>query len=98
MLAFNAHLLAKLPFHPDKDFGDIGAIGRFPLALVVHPDFPARAFAEFLATVKANPGKVNYASPGNGSPHHLTMDCSRTAPAASSCTSPTAARPRPWPT
>ena len=41
---------------------------------MVHPDFPAKDFKAFLAYVKANPGKVNYASPGNGSPHHLAME------------------------
>ena len=74
LLAFNEHLFSKLPFNPEKDFTYIGAIGKFPLALVVHPDFPAKNFKEFLAYVKANPGKVNYASPGNGSPHHLAME------------------------
>ncbi|MDR6886509.1 MULTISPECIES: Bug family tripartite tricarboxylate transporter substrate binding protein [Variovorax] len=74
VLAFNEHLFGKLPFNPEKDFTYIGAIGKFPLALVVHPDFPAKNFKEFLAYVKANPGKVNYASPGNGSPHHLAME------------------------
>ncbi len=74
VLAFNEHLFSKLPFSPEKDFTYIGAIGKFPLALVVHPDFPAKTFKEFLAYVKANPGKVNYASPGNGSPHHLAME------------------------
>src|SRR6478609_297443 len=74
VLAFNEHLFSKLPFNPEKDFSYIGAIGKFPLALVVHPDFPAQDFKAFLAYVKANPGKVNYASPGNGSPHHLAME------------------------
>lgn len=74
LLAFNEHLFSKLPFNPEKDFTYIGAIGKFPLALVVHPDFPAQDFKAFLAYVKANPGKVNYASPGNGSPHHLAME------------------------
>ncbi|MDQ7959120.1 MAG: tripartite tricarboxylate transporter substrate binding protein [Pseudomonadota bacterium] len=74
VLAFNEHLFGKLPFNPERDFSYIGAIGKFPLALVVHPDFPAKDFKEFLAYVKANPGKVNYASPGNGSPHHLAME------------------------
>ena len=74
VLAFNEYLFSKLPFNPSKDFTYIGAIGKFPLALVVHPDFPAKNFKEFLAYVKANPGKVNYASPGNGSPHHLAME------------------------
>ena len=74
MMAFNEHLFKKLPFNPEKDFTYIGAIGRFPLALVVHPSFPAQTFKEFLAYVKANPGKVNYASVGPGSPHHLAME------------------------
>jgi tripartite-type tricarboxylate transporter receptor subunit TctC len=74
VLAFNEHLFGKLPFNPERDFSYIGAIGKFPLALVVNPDFPAKDFKEFLAYVKANPGKVNYASPGNGSPHHLAME------------------------
>jgi len=74
LLAFNEHLFGKLPFNPEKDFSFIGAIGKFPLALVVNPGFAARDFKEFLAYVKANPGKVNYASPGNGSPHHLAME------------------------
>ena len=74
VLAFNEHLFGKLPFNPEKDFSYIGAIGKFPLALVVNPDFPAADFKAFLAYVKANPGKVNYASPGNGSPHHLAME------------------------
>jgi tripartite-type tricarboxylate transporter receptor subunit TctC len=74
ILAFNEHLFTKLPFHPERDFSYIGAIARFPLALVVHPDFQARTLADFIAYAKANPGKLNYASPGNGSPHHLAME------------------------
>ena len=74
LLAFNEHLFAKLPVNPDKDFSYIGGIGKFPLALVVHPDFPAKNFKEFMGYVRAHPGKVNYASPGNGSPHHLAME------------------------
>lgn len=74
ILAFNEHLFGKLPFNPEKDFSYLGAIGRFPLALVVHPSFPAKNLQEFIAYAKANPGKVNYASPGNGSPHHLAME------------------------
>ena len=74
VLAFNEHLFKKLPFNPEKDFSYIGAIGKFPLALVVHPGFPAKTFPEFLAYVKAHPGQVSYASVGNGSPHHLAME------------------------
>jgi tripartite-type tricarboxylate transporter receptor subunit TctC len=74
ILAYNEHLFTKLPFSPEKDFTYIGAMARFPLALVVHPDFPAKTLQEFIAYAKANPGKLNYASPGNGSPHHLAME------------------------
>jgi tripartite-type tricarboxylate transporter receptor subunit TctC len=74
LMAFNEHLYKKLPANPDRDFSYIGAIGKFPLALVVHPSFPAQSFKEFVAHVRANPGRVNYASPGNGSPHHLATE------------------------
>ncbi|MDP3228881.1 MAG: tripartite tricarboxylate transporter substrate binding protein [Acidovorax sp.] len=74
ILAFNEHLFSKLPFHPEKDFTYVGGISRFPLALVVHPSFEAKTVKEFLAYARANPGKLNYASPGNGSPHHLAME------------------------
>ena len=52
----------------------MGGISRFPLALVVHPALEAKTVKEFLAYARANPGKLNYASPGNGSPHHLAME------------------------
>lgn len=74
VLAFNEHLFSKLPFSPEHDFTYVGGISRFPLVLVVHPAFEAKTMKEFLAYVRANPGKVNYASPGNGSPHHLAME------------------------
>ncbi|SCK61839.1 Tripartite-type tricarboxylate transporter, receptor component TctC [Variovorax sp. HW608] len=73
-LLFNEHMFAKLPYKPASDFTYIGAIGRFPVALVVHPDFPAKTVAEFVGYVKAHPQKVSYASPGNGSPHHMAME------------------------
>jgi tripartite-type tricarboxylate transporter receptor subunit TctC len=78
LMAFNEHLFKKLPYDPQKDFTYIGTIGRLPLALVVNPKFPAGTFAEFLAYVKAHPGKVDYASPGPGSPHHLAMEMFKT--------------------
>ena len=74
VLAFNEHLFSKLPFNPEKDFTYIGGISRFPLALVVHPGFEAQTLKDFIAYAKAHPGRINYASPGNGSPHHLAME------------------------
>ena len=74
LLAFNEFLFSKLPFNPQTDFTFIGGISRFPLALVVHPTLPVKTVKEFVDYAKANPGKLNYASPGNGSPHHLAME------------------------
>ena len=71
---FNEFLFSKLPYKPDSDFTYIGAIGRFPMALVVHPEFAARSISDLLALAKKDAGKINYASPGNGSPHHLAME------------------------
>ncbi|WP_311223008.1 MULTISPECIES: tripartite tricarboxylate transporter substrate binding protein [unclassified Acidovorax] len=74
LLAFNEHLFSKLPFNPQKDFTYVGGLSRFPLALVVHPAFEAKTLKDFIAYARASPGKLNYASPGNGSPHHLAME------------------------
>ena len=73
-LLFNEHMFTRLPYKPATDFTYIGAIGRFPVALVVHPSFPAHNVAEFIAKAKAEGDKVNCASPGNGSPHHVAME------------------------
>lgn len=73
-LLFNEHMFTKLPYKPATDFTYIGAIGRFPVALVVTPGFPAKTLAEFVTYIKANPDKVDYASPGTGSPHHMAME------------------------
>jgi tripartite-type tricarboxylate transporter receptor subunit TctC len=54
-----------------KDFAPIGRIGAAPSTVTVHPSFPAKTFAEFVAYSKANPGKVNYGSAGVGSLNHI---------------------------
>jgi tripartite-type tricarboxylate transporter receptor subunit TctC len=71
---FNEFLFSKLAYRPESDFTYIGAIGGFPMTLAVHPDFPVRSVADLLAAAKKEPGRINYASPGNGSPHHLAME------------------------
>ena len=67
-------LSPNTPYDPVKDFAAVVplAIGRF--ALVVHPSVPATTVKELVALAKANPGKLNYASPGNGTPHHFVME------------------------
>jgi tripartite-type tricarboxylate transporter receptor subunit TctC len=61
-------------FDPGRDLKPIGHLLDAPQVLVVRADFPARTFQEFLAYVKANPGKVNYASSGNGALQHVTTE------------------------
>jgi tripartite-type tricarboxylate transporter receptor subunit TctC len=73
-LLFNEHMFAKLPYKPDTDFTYIGAIGRVPVALVVHPSLPVQTLAEFIAYARANGDKTDYASPGVGTPHHMAME------------------------
>ena len=61
-------------FDPGKDLAPLGHLIDAPQLLVVRSNFPAANFTEFLKYVKANPGKVNYASSGNGSLQHVTTE------------------------
>jgi tripartite-type tricarboxylate transporter receptor subunit TctC len=70
----NAALQASVPYDPAKSFTPIGPTAIGNLALVVHPSVPARTVQELVALAKAEPGKLNYASPGSGTPHHLAME------------------------
>jgi tripartite-type tricarboxylate transporter receptor subunit TctC len=76
-LAANPSLYAKLPYEPERDFAPVGLIARFPMILVVNAAVPATDLKSFLAWAKAQPGGVNYATPGAGSPHHLTTEMFR---------------------
>jgi tripartite-type tricarboxylate transporter receptor subunit TctC len=68
-------LLQPVPgFDPAKDLKPIGHLIDAPQVMVVRAGFPASTFKEFLAYVKANPGKVNYASSGNGALQHVTTE------------------------
>jgi tripartite-type tricarboxylate transporter receptor subunit TctC len=71
--AISATLYPKLNFQPLDDFVPISLLGREPAVLVVHPSFPAKSVAELVAMAKQQPGKLNYASSGNGSGQHLFM-------------------------
>jgi len=70
--AINATLYEKLNYDFIRDIEPIGSIGRATLVMVVNPSFPAKTVPEFIAYAKANPGKINMASGGNGTPTHLT--------------------------
>jgi len=66
--------LYKLPYDPVKDFAPIGMLARGSHALVVHPSVPARTVRALVQYAQANPGKLNYASPGVASASHLAME------------------------
>jgi tripartite-type tricarboxylate transporter receptor subunit TctC len=65
--AFNATLYKKLNFNFIRDIAPVASIGGGPYVMVVNPSVPAKSVAEFIAHAKANPGKINMASSGNGS-------------------------------
>ena len=64
----------NLPYNVETDFAPITLIERLANVLLVNANLPVRSFEEFVAYVKANPGKWNYASSGNGSVAHLSME------------------------
>ena len=73
-IVLNRSLFKSIPYDPVKDFAPIAPIAVGRLALVTNPSVPAKTAAEFIAYAKANPGKLFYGSPGNGTPHHLAME------------------------
>lgn len=70
----NPHLYAKLPYDPVRDFAPIIDLAGYDSALVVHPSVPANSVREFIAYLKANPGKFNYPSAGKASPAHVLTE------------------------
>ena len=76
-LAANPFLFSKLSYNAEKDLQPVGLLARFPLVLVVGAGVPAKNWPEFLAWAKSQPGKLNYASAGPGSPHHLATELLR---------------------
>ena len=73
-LAMNPYMYDKLPYNVDKDFAAISLLAIVPAIFVVHESVPAKNLKEFVALAKANPGKLNYGSAGNGSAGHLAME------------------------
>ncbi len=70
-LTVNQFLFKEMPFDVAKDFTPITVLATSPNVLVVHPSVPAKTFGELIAYAKANPGKLNFSSPGTGSGAHL---------------------------
>ena len=73
-LAVNPALGVKMPFDPRRDFAPIGLMVYVPYLLVVNPALPVRNIKELIELAKAQPGKLNFASPGVGTPNHLGIE------------------------
>jgi len=67
----NPRLYGKLPFDVEKDFAAVSLAAYIPQIVVVNPSLPVSSIQELIAYAKANPGKLNYASVGIGSPGHI---------------------------
>jgi len=65
------HLYRQMQYDPIKDFAPVTKLGEGPYVLVVHPSLGVNSVAELIAKAKANPGKIDFASSGNGSSQHL---------------------------
>jgi tripartite-type tricarboxylate transporter receptor subunit TctC len=72
-LVFNPALFGRLPYDPARDFRPVGLMARFPLVLAVRLGSDVTDVEDLVERARAAPGTIDYASPGVGSPHHLTM-------------------------
>ena len=82
-LTMAPNLYKKPPFDPAADFAPVMKMAVANFCMVAHPSLPANDLAGLIALAKAQPGKLNYASPGNGTPHHLAMELLRLQTGAS---------------
>jgi tripartite-type tricarboxylate transporter receptor subunit TctC len=71
--AMNGSLYRQMPFDPVRDFDTVALLAYVINVIAVHPSVPANTFAELLSHIRANPGKLAYASGGIGSHNHLTL-------------------------
>jgi tripartite-type tricarboxylate transporter receptor subunit TctC len=76
--AINATLYDKLNFNFIRDIAPVAGIIRSPLIMEVNPSFPAKTVPEFIAYAKSNPGAINFASAGIGTPGHVTGELFKT--------------------
>ncbi len=73
-LTIAQHITKGLAYDPLKDFAPISLIASGPFLLLVHPSVPAKSVKELLALARTEPGKLNYASAGSGTPNHMAME------------------------
>jgi tripartite-type tricarboxylate transporter receptor subunit TctC len=74
MVSVNPHLYPKMAFDPAKDLTPVAAAARVLVFLEVKPTMPVNNVREFMAYMKANPGKLSFGTPGNGSSPHLAAE------------------------
>ncbi len=79
VMVINPALYAKIPYQTLKDFTPIARTAMQPLAIVVNPSVPVQDLKSFVSYAKAKPGKLNYASAGNGGMSHLVPEMLKTA-------------------
>nr|MBA3505518.1 tripartite tricarboxylate transporter substrate binding protein [Betaproteobacteria bacterium] len=70
----NAAVYTKLPYDIQRDFAPVSQIAVAPNIFIVNPSVPAKTIQEFIAYAKTKPGQLNYASGGNGSSSHMSME------------------------
>lgn len=73
-IVLNRSLFKTIPYDPIKDFAPVTTLAIGRLALVTSPSVGAKSAQALIALAKSRPGKLNYGSPGNGTPHHLAME------------------------
>ena len=78
-ISINPSLYAKMPFDPAKDLQPVAAAARVLVFLVMRPDLPPKDIKSFIDYARANPGKLSFGSPGNGSSPHLAGEMFKSA-------------------
>jgi tripartite-type tricarboxylate transporter receptor subunit TctC len=77
-MSVNPSLFAKLPYDPLADFTPVAMLADYPFLVVVNNDLPAKSIKELVALLKSQPGKIDYASAGNGTGQHLSSELFKT--------------------
>lgn len=77
--SMNPALIERMPFDPSRDFAHISLLGSTSLALAVNPSIQANNVQELVALLRSKPGRLSYASGGNGSPQHMAMEMFKAA-------------------
>ncbi len=79
LMAINTHTITpaiykSMPFDAVRDFAPVTKLAEASFTLAVNPALPVQDMRSLIAYAKANPGKLSYATPGNGTPHHMAME------------------------